>query len=147
MSVIVVKAAVRNAELAREDEYGGAHARAAAAGAAAAAVAAVAAVITRKRSKISITTRSTVAAIATNGAIILEKAIGHRDRPVKDKQGTAHACPAAAAIASLGPAVAKGQVIEIDHTASDKEQPVLVVAINGVVVPIYRELDVFFNKG
>ncbi len=83
----------------------------------------------------SITTRSTAAAIATNAAIILESAIGHSDRPVKDKQGTTHACCPAAAIASLGPAVEKGQFIEIDCTAEDKEQPVSVVSTNGVVVP------------
>ena len=61
--------------------------------------------------------------------------MGHLDRPVIDKQGTAHACPPAAAIASLGPTVAKVQVIEIDLTAFDKEQPVLVVATNGVFAP------------
>ncbi len=42
--------------------------------------------------------------------------------------------PAAPPLLSPWAPVAKGQVIEIDGTASDKEQPVLVVTTNNVTV-------------
>ena len=93
---------------------------------------------------------ATEVAVATDAAdrlVIAKSGIGSGDIAAVDKQGPAHASPAATAIGTLGASIREREIIQRHRAAFNKEQPLGIAPIELEVVAIEGEFHILINQG